>query len=105
MELDGCLQTRCPPPHLGHGCSGVLGTTNRQQIQGVDRILVAQSCRFTGALVAGDLRWVAMGAGGWAMGREQNTAGAQEEEETDRLDLGRGWEKKEAKLFFNGWQL
>jgi hypothetical protein len=39
------------------------------------------------------------------MGREHNTAGAQEEEETDRLDLGRGGKKKEAKLFFNGWQL
>jgi hypothetical protein len=33
-ELGGCLQTRRPPPHLGHGCSGVLGTTNRQQNRG-----------------------------------------------------------------------
>jgi hypothetical protein len=45
---------------------------------------------------------VAMGARGWATRGEQNTAVTQEEEETDRLGLVRGWEKKKRNVFFNG---
>jgi hypothetical protein len=44
-----------------------------------------------------------MGARGWATRGEQNTDVTQEEEETDRLGLVRGWEKKRSEtFFFNG---
>jgi hypothetical protein len=40
-----------------------------------------------------------MGARGWATRGEQNTAVTQEEEETDRLGLVRGWEKRSETFF------